>query len=180
MSLALKPQDVLVLLKLVAIGERPWAYAGLARELGMSASEVHAGVRRAQAARLYSDVLKAVMHPNLLEFLIHGVRYAFPAELGPPAWGIPTAHAAAPIADTIVAGESLPPVWETPDRVMHGVAVTPLYPTAPQAALRDPRLYQLLVCIDALRIGRVRERDAAAIALHRLVVGDEEARGREF
>ncbi|MEX2444156.1 MAG: hypothetical protein WD492_11145 [Alkalispirochaeta sp.] len=127
MSLHLKPQDVVVLLKLVGIGDRRWTYSGLARELGMSASEVHGAIDRAQTARLYADVLRTVMHPNLLEFLVHGVRYAFPVQLGPPVWGMPTAHAALPLNRVIVADEPLPPVWEAADGTTQGISVTPLY-----------------------------------------------------
>ena len=42
----LKPQDFLVALKLVALGEQHWTYARLAHELGLSASESHAAVQR--------------------------------------------------------------------------------------------------------------------------------------
>lgn len=42
----LKPQDLLVALKLVALGGERWTYARLAKELGLSASEAHAGVQR--------------------------------------------------------------------------------------------------------------------------------------
>lgn len=49
---ALKSQDVYVVLKLVSAGSRRAPYAQLARELEMSASEVHAGIKRAQASGL--------------------------------------------------------------------------------------------------------------------------------
>lgn len=42
----LKPQDFLVALKLVAWGDQRWTYARLAQELGLSASEAHASVKR--------------------------------------------------------------------------------------------------------------------------------------
>lgn len=42
----LKPQDFLVALKLVALGDQRWTYARLAQELGLSASEAHAAVKR--------------------------------------------------------------------------------------------------------------------------------------
>lgn len=48
----LKPQDFLVALKLVAWGEQRWTYAGLAQELGLSPSEVHAAVKRCLQAGL--------------------------------------------------------------------------------------------------------------------------------
>jgi hypothetical protein len=49
--MVLKPQDVYVVLKIVAFGSRG-PYAQLAAELSMSQSEVHASVKRAQSANL--------------------------------------------------------------------------------------------------------------------------------
>lgn len=40
--MVLKPQDVLVVLKFVAMGQMPWSYAQLAVLLGMSPSQLHA------------------------------------------------------------------------------------------------------------------------------------------
>ena len=51
-TMNLKPQDIFILLKLVALGEDQWSYASLAGDLFMSTSEVHAGIKRAVAARL--------------------------------------------------------------------------------------------------------------------------------
>jgi hypothetical protein len=51
----LKPQDFLVALKLLALGEQHWTYARLAHELGLSASEAHAAVQRGLAAGLLVD-----------------------------------------------------------------------------------------------------------------------------
>lgn len=48
----LKPQDFLVALKLVAWGAQRWTYARLAQELGLSASEAHAAVKRGLLAGL--------------------------------------------------------------------------------------------------------------------------------
>lgn len=48
----LKPQDFVVALKLVAWGDQRWTYARLAQELGLSASEAHACVKRGLQAGL--------------------------------------------------------------------------------------------------------------------------------
>jgi len=48
----LKPQDFLVALKLVALGEQRWTYARLAQDLGISVSEAHACVKRGLQAGL--------------------------------------------------------------------------------------------------------------------------------
>jgi len=51
-SMAMNSQDVLVLLRLVALNGEPWTYDGLATELDLSPSQVHAAVRRASESGL--------------------------------------------------------------------------------------------------------------------------------
>ncbi len=161
----LKPQDVVVLLKLVAIGQEPWTFQRLAVELSISQSEVHAGVRRAVAARLMSDATTASGRPvreALLEFLVHGVKYAFPPERGALTRGVPTGYAAPPLNKLIVGSSDPPPVWPYAEGSVRGLAFAPLYPSVPVAALQDSRLYELLALVDAIRDGRARERNLAA------------------
>ena len=65
----MKPQDVLILLKLIALGTEKWLQKPLAESLGMSQSEVSQSLARSQyAGLLYSDE-KRVMKTALLEFL---------------------------------------------------------------------------------------------------------------
>ena len=45
--MALKPQDVVVLIKLLEYGDKRPPYAQIAEQLFMSVSEVHAAVQRA-------------------------------------------------------------------------------------------------------------------------------------
>jgi hypothetical protein len=95
------------------------------------------------------------------EFLLHGVKYAFPARRGEATRGRPTAYAAPPLNATIAAGEELPPVWPDPTGEVRGVTFEPLHKSAPKAVERDPSLYELLALLDALRDGRARERAIA-------------------
>jgi hypothetical protein len=160
----LKPQDIFVLLKLVVMGSRPWSYAILAVELGMSPSQIHAAVKRALAAKL--AVLqreKVVPHfRNLEEFLIHGLKYVFWAEQGEMTRGMPTAYAAPPFAELLVStAAEPPPVWPDPDGEVRGLAFLPLHKQAPQAARTDIHLYELLTLVDAVRSGRASEREIA-------------------
>ncbi len=159
----LKPQDVLVLLKLVALGPGPWSYGGLASELGMSASEVHSAIKRAMAAGLAVQGEESIRPNirNLEEFLLSGLRYVFVPELGLMSRGMPTAHAASPLVEKMVADDEPPPVWPDPEGEVRGMAFSPLYKSVPGAARRDPALYELLVLVDAIRGGRARERDIA-------------------
>jgi hypothetical protein len=161
----LKPQDVVVLLKLsVAAGE--WSYPALAHALGMSPSEVHGAIRRAGESRLLNVATKRPNRKALLEFLVHGLRYVFPAERGGITRGLPTAHAAPPLNDRIAAGDVVP-VWPDPEGEVRGEELRPLYRSVPGAARRDAALYELLALVDAVRGGRARERSLAIEELRR-------------
>jgi hypothetical protein len=123
---------------------------------------VHAALKRLERARLLATdpsgtrpLLQAVE-----EFLVHGVKYAFPAKRGEVTRGVPTSYAGPPLNGKLAA-DDLPPVWPHPEGAARGVALEPLYPSAPAAALRDPALYELLALIDAIREGRARERKLA-------------------
>jgi len=143
----------------------------MAADLSMSPSEVHAALKRAQAARLIHGP-DMNSQPNLSaieEFLIHGVKYAFPAEHAGSTRGLPTSYAAAPLNRLIAAGKEPIPVWPHPEGKKRGIALSPLYKTVPYAALRDPALYEKLALVDALRDGRVRERKLAEQELKKLL-----------
>jgi hypothetical protein len=65
------------------------------------------------------------------------------------------------MADKFNAAEQIPPVWPDSNGKVQGASVRPLYSSVPGAARRDPALYDLLALVDALRIGRARERNVA-------------------
>ena len=157
----LKPQDIVVALKLVALGEGKWTYAQLAYELGMSQAEVHAGVKRLLAAGLAVKDSIAPVRPvrqALEEFLVHGIKYAFPPMRGGITRGVVTSSSAPPLDKVFIHSEELPPVWPDPEGTVRGQEFSPLYRSVPKAAQQDQRLYELLALVDAIRGGRARER----------------------
>lgn len=171
----LKPQDVVVAVKLVALEDRRWTYLQLYAELFISASEINAGVKRLIQARLVAkfDAESSSVRPirsALLEFLVHGVKYAFPAQRGEITRGMPTAHAAPPLNLAIAQSDELPPVWPDPDGASRGYALAPLYKTVPRAARLDARLYEMLALLDAIRDGRARERKLAEKKLEEILL----------
>src|SRR5437016_5938363 len=161
--MVLKPQDVVVALKLSEFdGKRP-PLAQLAEELSMSVSEVHAAVKRAQKAHLVHGP-ELGERPNLKaleEFLIYGLKYVFPAQHGAMTRGMPTSYAAEPLKRYIKAGDEPLPVWPNSNGPIRGTAFEPLYSSVPEAAKRDSYLYELLTLVDAIRDGRARERKIA-------------------
>jgi len=159
-----RPQDIVVLLKLLVVPDQQAStYARLGEDLFMSPSQVFRSVNRASAARLLQHpALSAKLNrENLKEFLIHGVKYAFPIERGVMTRGIPTAYAAPPLKHAIAGDLEPPPVWPYAQGTLRGLEFSPLYENVPKASLRDPKLYELLTLLDAIRDGRVRERELA-------------------
>jgi hypothetical protein len=157
----LKPQDIVILLKLVIIGNRSWSYSSLANDLAMSPSEVHSGIGRVREARLFDPHRKAPIIKALLEFLVHGVKYAFPPDRGPLTRGMPTSYSSPPLNSQMVRSDEPPPVWPAPEGNVRGYEFSPLYRSVPKAAAQDNELYELLALVDAIRDGRARERELA-------------------
>jgi hypothetical protein len=129
-------------------------------DLALSASEVHAALKRLAASRLISNDLNEgrPLLESVEEFLVHGLKYVFPAKRGEITRGMLTSYAAPPLSAEIHGGSDLPPVWPSPDGEHRGVSLEPLYKTVPIAARRDPILYEILALLDALRDGRAREK----------------------
>jgi hypothetical protein len=158
----LRPLDIVVLLKLSLEKGRP-PYLRLANELYLYPSEVYASVKRARISHLVQGEAQEerLNRSGLLEFLLHGVRYAFPAEKGALTRGVPTGYAASPLKEHIVPDGDPIPVWPYADGPVRGYSFLPLHKNVPKAALEDARLYELLALVDAVRDGRARERELA-------------------
>jgi hypothetical protein len=164
----MKGQDVLVLLKLVVIGGREFRVHALAKELGISASELSGSIRRSILAGLIDPVDRGCIRPALLEFMLHGFRYVFPVKPGAITRGMPTAHSAPPLKGKIISKMDF--VWPLPRGSGRGQTVKPIYKSAPVAAQNDPTLYKLLALADALRVGSTRERNMASEILKEMIM----------
>ncbi len=171
--MVLKPQDIFVLLKLVALKCNDWSYSYVAHELFMSPAEVHAGIKRAASAKLIDLSRKEIIRVALQEFIVHGVKYAFPPIHGSITRGIPTCYAGPPLNDHFLFSEEIVPVWPDSEGEVRGYEFSPLYKSVPRAAKKDKELYELLVIVDAIRDGRARERDYAVTEIQRRIMKNE-------
>lgn len=165
----LKPQDVLLVLKLAALGGKSWTQATLAADLGLSQGEVSGSLKRALAGHLLvksegriRPALKA-----LRNFLVHGLPFVFVPDHGAITRGIPTAAAAPVLSSLLAPTDQPPPVWPDPEGTTRGEAFSPLYRSAPRAARKDENLYALLALVDAVRGGQARVRELAGEELRR-------------
>lgn len=167
----IKPQDVLLLLKIVSDNSVSWNQKPMAEALGLSQSEVSEAVGRCKYAGLLAPNGKTVMRMALLEFLQYGLRYVFPTKPGAVVRGVPTSHSAKPLSDEIQSSEAY--VWPYGKGMVRGHSILPLYPSVPEAALKDEKLHEILALVDALRVGRAREKELALKELKkRLELGE--------
>lgn len=162
-QIALKPQDLYVMLALLSRGGGSVGYPELSEQTGLAVSAVHGSLKRAAAAQLaiFQERRPVVLKTQLREFLFFGAKYVFPPVWGSLTRGVPTGYAAAPLNGVIAPTDDPVPVWPYAKGTVRGLSLVPLYPSVPVAALRDERLYAILALFDALRSGQARERAAA-------------------
>jgi DNA-binding Lrp family transcriptional regulator len=152
------------MLKILSLGESSWTQLQLAEGLKISPAEISNALDRCIEAGFINPSKDRVNKLALREFLIHGLKYTFPPKIGAKARGIATAHSASPIKEHIHEGEDNF-VWPYYKGTKRGLQIEPLYKTVPEVASGNPAMYELLVIVDTLRVGRVREVEVAIVEL---------------
>lgn len=172
----LKPQDIVISLKLLQYGSREIAptYAELAHVLKMSQSEAHGGVKRALQVGLLSRSLAStrsmpvVVRAALGDFLICGLKYVWPTEIGGIGRGMPTATSVPAVAEEMdVTGSEIPFVWPFATGSVRGETVKPLYPRCPEVCDTEKTLHEWLALVDVLRLKTGREAKLAEYAIRK-------------
>jgi hypothetical protein len=170
----MKPQDVVVLLKLLTsrIQGKGVRQVDLAFSLSLSQSEVHKAFSRAKGSgllRVDADRRTVgaaqVRRDAFLEYVVYGLKYVCPARLGEQTRGLATAWALPAVSKGLVVADGDEPVWPWHNGTTRGPAVEPLYRSVPEAASRDVELHELLAVVDLIRIGRARDRQQAIVLL---------------
>ena len=162
----LKPQELFILVALSGREDTEWTYAQLARELQMPTSQVFKSLERAETAGLFVREKRRVIRRNLLEFLIHGVRYSFAVKPGRLTRGIPAGWGAPGLSDVMLETTE-EYVWPHATGSMRGQEVEPLHDSLPIVASQDPKLHALFALVDIIRVGSARERKVAATELEK-------------
>lgn len=164
----LQPLDIVVAVKLAVWSPRIWTYQTLADELGINPAGAYRAVRNAARGTLLVPTsasrrgMYRAHHAAIVELLVHGVKYVYVPDRSGITRGIATAHAGPLLSRRIVGSDDPPPVWPDRDGDTRGEGISPLHPCVPRATRRDRRLYDVMTLVDALRIGRARERKLAA------------------
>lgn len=156
----MRPQDIVVLLKMLVYGDKRWTLMEISKELQISLSEISVALERNRIAGLVNQSKRKVNTLALRDFLIYGLKYIFPPQIGTAVRGISTAHSASPIREHITIGNDNY-VWPYYKGTKRGFSIAPLYENIPKFIENDPGLYEYLVIVDALRVGKAREIEIA-------------------
>lgn len=186
----MKGQDIFILLKLVSLSQQEesgeiseavndsenmitvsdrYSARGLAAALGIGKTEVNASINRSIVVGMAKHQ-RETGHPRanksaLLEFICHGLKYVFPVKPAEITRGIPTGFAAPGLKGELMSTGDYIYVWPDAKGKEKGQTVTPLFKSVPEAVKKDPRLYEYLALVDAVRLGNPRE---SKVAISRL------------
>ncbi|RFS19051.1 hypothetical protein DVR12_25480 [Chitinophaga silvatica] len=159
----MRPQDLVILLKIITKGENPWQLKDLSNSLYISNSEVSESLERSLYANLIDFDKKNVNRGNFLDFLLFGMKYVFPAKAGILTRGEPTAHSHPFMKEYISSDYAY--VWASSTGSVIGQEIEPFYPNQIKAIKEDQELYKLLALLDVIRVGRLREISIAEMYL---------------
>ena len=166
----MRPQDIVVLLKIIAFGKNEWQMRNIAEQLYLSPSEITESINRSQIAGLIDETKKKVRNQRLLLFLQNGLQFVFPQHPGTMVNGIATAHAH-PFMSNFFKTE-IPFVWADIKGKERGLSIEPFYLNQTKAVKEDELLYKLLALVDVIRIGRVREIEVAIKELKKIFLNE--------
>ena len=156
----MRPQDIVILLKMVSLGEKKCSLVEMADFLYISTSEISKAMERNVVAGLVSSDKARVNKLALRDFLIYGLKYVFPPQPGSSTRGIATAHSARPV-NQYISGNGENYVWKYYKGSKRGNSIVPLYDKIPKFIENQPELYEFLTIVDTLRIGKNREIEIA-------------------
>jgi hypothetical protein len=155
----MRPQDIVILLKIVVLGKKEWQFQDLSRSLYISSAEVSESLNRSSFSGLIDTNRKKVARIAFTEFLKYGLPYVFPQTPGPLSRGMATSHGHPLLKKHIVSSSTY--VWPDFEGKDYGQVIEPLYPNQVKAAKEDEKLYEALAMLDAIRVGKVREKKFA-------------------
>jgi hypothetical protein len=164
----MRPQDVVILLKILTVTDSNWQYRDLANSLSISVSEISESLNRSHMAGLVDESRRKVYRQSLMEFIQYGLHYVFPQVPGSMVTGMPTAHSH-PFYNKKFISE-LNYVWPDENGTLRGLAIQPLYKSVVKAVKKDDALYKLLASIDIIRVGKTREMKVAVAELKKFIL----------
>jgi len=184
----MKSHDIVILFKLASLHSRfggrvivenknqpngIYSVRSLERMTGISKSQVNLSLNRMLEVGLAKVDRKSgypkTNKPGLLEFIVYGIRYVFPAKAGELTRGIATSVAAPVLKKQLISAGELIPVWPDAQGNEKGLAIEPLHKNIKQAIMRDKMMYDLLALTDAIRIEQIRTRKIAVEKLTELL-----------
>lgn len=155
MSSILKSEDVLVLLKLIAVEPFHKDLTFLSYELGHDPSEIINSLSRLRTSKLIEDQTHKVLIPNCRKYLFNHLHEQFPTSPGKLTQGMLTG-AKPDFYFAIGLSYASIWVWPNPNYPHKGYEIKPLSQQCCFAASNDPRLRKLLALTETIRVSGIK------------------------
>ena len=173
-----KPQDILLLSKLITLGEEQMRQIDLAIELDISQAEVANSLERLKRAGLIDDTKKRVNRLAAIEFFKHAIKFLFPIEYEAPSRGILIGPSAEFVKKAAKGKSDMIYIVEDVNGKDMGLAIKPIYHSVAKVIRENDLMYRLLCSIDILRgLGGVRHKQVAESELTKIILKGDKANG---
>ncbi|MCP5357556.1 MAG: hypothetical protein H7A06_05400 [Pseudomonadales bacterium] len=150
----------------VDYGASRYSVRALEHQTGISKSQINLSLNRCidlGLARIDRRLeVPRVNSKALLEFIVYGLKYVFPAKAGELTRGIATSFGAPVLKEKLLSSGEFQLVWPDALGKTMGMHIEPLFKSTVYAVKQDPQLYALMALVDAIRLGQPRESNLAA------------------
>jgi hypothetical protein len=168
----IKPQDILVLSKLIELKSKSYRQIDLASELGISQAEIVHSMKRLELIGLYNRKLKSLNKLSIIEFVEHALKFIFPTQVGAYSRGIPTVESSLFLSGKIASSSGVKYVWPSAEGSESGIVIQPIYHSVPKVVQNNDFLKKILNIIDIFRgNSSVRVKKIASTELRKIVLG---------
>jgi DNA-binding Lrp family transcriptional regulator len=164
----LKPQDIVVLAKLVT--DEVWpTQKDIANALELSQSEISHSLKTLELVGLINIFQKRINKLAVQEFIVHAVKFFYPPEKHGIGRGIKVGPSYSYFSKKVHSDE-FDYVWPDPDGESKGVIVSPLISRLSKTIKANEKLFLLLNIIEVFRgLGGVRHQQVAQKALKEIL-----------
>jgi hypothetical protein len=167
----IKPQDILLLSKLISLNGMHERQIDLATDLDLSQAEVANSLERLKRASLIDETKKNVNRLAAIEFFKHAIKFLFPIEYDAPSRGVLIGPSAEFIRKEVRSRDDMSYILEDLNGESSGVSIRPIYPSVLKAIKGNEMMYQLLCLVDVLRgLGGVRHRQFAETEISKIIL----------
>jgi hypothetical protein len=163
----MKPQDILIALKILANPDTPFRQMDLALSLHLSISEISRALNRLASQHLYIKANKTIAVPQFLYFIEHAAPFIFRLNRTGPTSGNPLFQ-----SQWVQQNRYNPPIqwgWEGHHGTQNLHGYSPFHKSVPKACAKDSAFRRMVLLFEHSLITEGDERNRALVQLRKWI-----------